>query len=56
MRRVDIQAILSNPAQRRELMIRAIMAIQSREGIKTTRKQAAWAYESATKKSAANGG
>lgn len=45
MRRVKIKAILRNPAQRRELMIRCIIAIQAREGITTTPEQAAHAYD-----------
>jgi hypothetical protein len=44
-KRVDIRAILHNPVQRRELMIRCIIAIQAREGVQTTYKQAAEAYD-----------
>lgn len=44
-RRVDIRAILANPTQRRDLMIRCIIAIQAREGITTTPEQAAAAYD-----------
>lgn len=45
MKRVDIKAILRNPVQRRDLMIRCIIAIQAREGITTTPEQAARAYD-----------
>jgi hypothetical protein len=44
-KRVDIRAILRNPAQRRELMIRCIIATQAREDVQTTYKQAAVAYD-----------
>jgi hypothetical protein len=37
--RVDIKAILRDPRQRRELLIRACLALQHREGIETTREQ-----------------
>jgi hypothetical protein len=40
MRRVDIRAILAEPEKRRELLIRALMALQAREGIETSREQA----------------
>ena len=43
--RVDIWGILSSPEDRRELMVRAIMAIQAREGIPTTKEQAERAYD-----------
>lgn len=45
MRRLDVKAILANPAMRRDLMVDAIMAIQAREGIETTREQAEAAYD-----------
>lgn len=45
MKRVNVRAILADPADRRELAIRTIMAIQHREGIMTTRAQAARAYD-----------
>lgn len=45
-KRVNIKRILANPVLRRKLMIRSIQAIQNREGIDTTRKQAADAYDS----------
>jgi len=44
-RRVDIRAILANPAQRRELLVNTIIATQAREGIVTTRAQAETAYD-----------
>jgi hypothetical protein len=43
--RVNIKAILRDPAQCRELMIDTIIATQAREGITTTRKQAAAAWD-----------
>lgn len=43
-RRVDIKEILATPHKRRELMVGAIIAIQAREGITTTREQAEAAY------------
>ena len=42
--RVSIKDILKDPNQRRDMMIRAIIAIQSREGINTTFEQAKQAY------------
>lgn len=44
-RRVCIRDILDDPAERRELMIRTIIATQAREGIEVTREQAERAYE-----------
>src|SRR4051794_20336466 len=44
-RRVDIKTILTDPKQRRELVIRCIIATQAREGITTTREQAEYAYD-----------
>ena len=44
LKRTNIKAILTDPAQRRELMIRNIITIQAREGIETTREQAEAAY------------
>jgi hypothetical protein len=44
-RRVVVRDILDDPEQRRELMIRTIIATQAREGIETTREQAERAYE-----------
>jgi hypothetical protein len=45
--RVNIKAILANPAQRRALFVRCIIAIQAREGIDTTVEQAEAAYDAA---------
>jgi hypothetical protein len=45
--RVDIKSILADPEQRKELMVRTIIATQAREGIVTTREQAEAAYEKA---------
>jgi len=45
MKQVDIKAIMRNPKQWRELMIRCIIATQAREGIVTTYEQAAAAYD-----------
>lgn len=44
-KRVNIRKLLSNPVLRKELIVRSIMAIQAREGIDTTRKQAEAAYD-----------
>lgn len=43
--RVNIKKILADPHQRRELMVRCIIATQAREGITTTREQAERAYD-----------
>lgn len=43
--RLDIKAILRNPAKRRELMVRTIIATQAREGVITSRAQAEAAYD-----------
>jgi hypothetical protein len=43
--RVDIKAILANPAQRRELIANVVVATQAREGITTSKKQALEAYD-----------
>jgi hypothetical protein len=43
-RRVNIKAILADENLRRELMVNTIQAIQSREGIDTSREQAERAY------------
>jgi len=50
-RRVDLKALLADPAQRRELMVSAIVAIQATAGIETTREQAEEAYLKATQRS-----
>lgn len=47
MKRFNIRAILRDPALRRRMMIRVIIATQAREGIVTTPAQAAAAYEAA---------
>ncbi len=44
MRRVNIKAIMADPRQRRDLMVRVIQATQAREGINTTEEQAERAY------------
>lgn len=44
-KRVNLKAILANPKQRKELMVRTIIATQAREGIVTTREQAEAAYD-----------
>lgn len=44
-RRVKIRDILGDPEERKELMIRTIIATQAREGIDVTREQAERAYE-----------
>ena len=49
MSRVDIKAVLADPAQRRELFVRVIIATQAREGITTTREQAETAYDTVQK-------
>ena len=46
MARVNIRAILTDPAQRREMMVRLIQATQAVEGISCTREQAEAAYDS----------
>jgi hypothetical protein len=43
--RIDIRAILAHRAARRRLMVSALIAIQAREGITTTREQANRAYD-----------
>lgn len=45
MKRVDLKAILKDPAKRRELMVRCIIATQAREGTTTSRAQAEAAYD-----------
>jgi hypothetical protein len=45
MKRVDIKAILRDPAKRRELTVLTIIATQAREGITTSRAQAEAAYD-----------
>ena len=43
--RVDLKAILHNPAWRRKLMVSTIIATQAREGITTTQEQAERVYD-----------
>ena len=45
MTRVDIRAILQDPAQRRRLFIGCLIATQAREGIETSQEQAEAAYD-----------
>ena len=42
--RVNVKAILADPALRRKLMVQTIQTIQAREGIETTKEQAERAY------------
>ena len=42
--RINLRAILSDPAKRAALLINCIIATQAREGIVTTRAQATRAY------------
>jgi hypothetical protein len=44
-RRIDIRALLDDPAKRKALMVDCLIATQAREGITTTRAQAEAAYE-----------
>lgn len=44
-KRINIRAILADPAQRRALMTSTIIATQAREGIETTQEQAEAAYD-----------
>ena len=45
MRRLNVRAILADPAQRRRLIVSVIVATQAREGIGTTPEQAGAAYD-----------
>ena len=45
MIRVNIRAILADPAQRRHLIVGVIVATQAREGVVTTEEQAGAAYD-----------
>ena len=45
MRRLDVRAILTDPAQRRRLIVGLIVATQAREGIDTTPEEAGAAYD-----------
>lgn len=44
-RRIDLTKILEDPEQRKELMVRTIVATQAREGINVTIEEAEEAYE-----------
>lgn len=44
-KRMNIKQILSNPEQKRELMVGAIQFLQNIEGINTTREKAENAYD-----------
>jgi len=44
LKRYDIGAILNDPLLRQDMMVKAIIAIQAREGIETTYEQALRAY------------
>ena len=46
-KRVDLKAILADPAKREKLMVQCIIAAQAREGICTTVEQATMAYRKA---------
>ncbi len=43
--RINMADLLADPAKRKELMVRVIIATQAREGIETTQEQAEAAYE-----------
>ena len=45
MRRLNVRAILADPAQRRRLIVGVIIATQAREGIDTTPEEAGAAYD-----------
>jgi hypothetical protein len=45
MKRVNIKQILSNPKQKKELMVGVIQFLQNIEGIDTTKEQAELAYD-----------
>jgi len=45
MKRVNIKQILSNPEQRKDLMVGVIQFLQIIEGIDTTKEQAENAYD-----------
>lgn len=47
---MDLRAILANPAARRRLFCRVIIATQAREGIQTTFVQAEAAYDAVQEK------
>jgi hypothetical protein len=43
--RINIKQILSNPKQKKQLMVEAIQFLQNIEGIDTTKEQAENAYD-----------
>lgn len=45
MKQVNIKEILSNPEQKKELMVGVIQFLQNIEGIDTTKEQAENAYD-----------
>lgn len=45
LKRIDIKAILADPAQRRMMVARGTVAIQAREGIDITLEQALESYD-----------
>ena len=47
VKRVDLKAILADPAKREKLMVQCIIAAQARAGIHTTAEQATRAYRKA---------
>ena len=51
LERVNIKQILSNPKQKKELMVGVIQFLQNIEGIDTTREQAENAYDKVHKSS-----
>lgn len=48
-RRFNVKKLLANPAHRRELLVRLVIATQAREGITTTREQAEAAVDKVSK-------
>lgn len=48
-KRMDIKQILSNPEQKKELMLGTIQFLQHIEGVNTTREQAEYAYDKVQK-------
>jgi len=55
MKRVNIKQILSNPKQKKELMVGVIQFLQNIEGIDTTKEQAELAYDKVQEKLNNNG-
>ena len=54
-KRVNIKQILSNPDQKKELMVGVIQFLQNIEGIDTTKEQAEYAYDKVQEKLNNNG-